>query len=110
MAAGRLSPLDCFCFSERLGRSIAIRFTVVKAAINNDMQKAPAKFRESSGETASHGPLGLSPLSIVSPDIRSVKHVSAPLIDLDQESADANCETRKHGNIDQHFPPPRFFA
>ena len=43
MAAGRLSPLDCLSFNEGLGRSIAIRFTVVKAAINNVAQKATSK-------------------------------------------------------------------
>jgi hypothetical protein len=43
MAAGRLPPLDCPSFDEGLGRFIAIRFAVVKAAISNDAQKAPSK-------------------------------------------------------------------
>ena len=42
-AAGRSSPLDCLSFSGGLGRSIAIRFTVVRAAINSAGQKAASK-------------------------------------------------------------------
>jgi hypothetical protein len=42
-AASMLSPLGCISFSEGLGRSIAIRFTVVNAAISSDAQKAISK-------------------------------------------------------------------
>lgn len=34
---------DCFNFSEGLGRSVAIRFAVVKVAISSEAQKATSK-------------------------------------------------------------------
>jgi hypothetical protein len=102
-AASMLSPLGCISFSEGLGRSIAIRFTVVNAAISSEAQKALAKLQKSSGERASHGPIGSSPLGVVSPGIGSVNDILAPLIDLDQDSADANGQCRKYGDLDQHL-------
>ena len=36
-------------------------------------------------------------------DIGSVTDILAPLIDLDQDSADANGQTRKYGDLDQHL-------
>lgn len=49
------------------------------------------------------GPLGSSPLGVVSMEIGSVTDILAPLIDLDQDSADANGRTGKYGDLDQHL-------
>jgi hypothetical protein len=43
---------------------------------------------------------GRRPLGIFSPDIGPVTDVLVPLPDLDQDSADANCETQKYGEFD----------
>jgi hypothetical protein len=40
---GRVVLFDCFNFSEGFGRSVAIRFAVVKVAISSEAQKATSK-------------------------------------------------------------------
>jgi hypothetical protein len=66
-------------------------------------KRQPAKLRKSIDKTASNVPLGSSSLGIVSPDIGPVPGVFVPLIDLDQDNADANREACKYGDLDQHL-------
>jgi hypothetical protein len=47
--------------------------------------------------------IGSSPLGVVSPNIGPVNDILAPLIDLDQDNADANGQRRKYGDLDQHL-------
>jgi hypothetical protein len=97
---GGVVTIRCLNFIEGLGRSIAVRFTVVNLAIRSAPQNAhnnnPKTHR---GDSISRS-YRLAPLRIVSPNIAPEADVVPPLKNFNEGNTDANGKSQKYSDFD----------